>query len=91
MYLGSAQNNVANTSHFFPEFFGGIIDMKNKKRKKMSPQRGQKRDLMNIAELVIKKKKGGILFCVVVLFYFSISRIMELVSYTYKGPSFFFF
>lgn len=31
------------------------------------------------------------MFCVVVLFYFSISRIMELVSYTYKGPSFFFF
>lgn len=54
--------------------------MKNKERKKMSPQRGQKRDLMNIAELVIKKRKG-ILFCVVVLFYFSISRIMELVSY----------
>lgn len=69
MYLGSAQNNVANTSHFFPEFFGDIIDMKNKKGKKISPQRGQKRDLMNIAELVIKKKRDLVLCCGFVLFF----------------------
>lgn len=74
MYLGSAQNNVANTSHFFPEFFGGIIDMKNKKRKKMSPQRGQKRDLMNIAELVIKKKGGDLVLCCGFVLFFHIKN-----------------
>lgn len=70
MYLGSAQNNVANTSHFFPEFFGGIIDMKNKKKKENVTSAWAEKGFDEHSRACDKKKKGS---CFVLWFCFIFS------------------